>query len=158
MSKNKNGSSKQDNTMLWILLGILIVCFSMIGFLFYKYFYSGISTTKYGDRLDGIENYTLSSTLAEDINSIYKEESSVNSTNVTVEGKIIYITIDFKEALSKEAAQDLAIKSLDTIGEENLTFYEVQYIVTYSGEEENNNFPMFGAKNINSLKVVWSTK
>ena len=33
--------------------------------------------------------------------------------------------------------------------------YEVQYILTYSGEEENNNFPVFGSKNASSLKVVW---
>ncbi len=153
MSKNKR---KQDNTMLLILLGILLVCFLMIGFLFYKYFYSGISTSKYGDtRLEGIENYKLSDTLSEDIASVYAETSSVNKTNVTVEGRVIYITIDFKESIKVDTARDLAIKSLDKIGEENLTYYEIQFILTYSGETENTNFPVFGSKNANSLKVVW---
>ena len=89
MSKSKN---KQDNTMLWILIVILLVCFLLIGFLFYKYFYSGISTSKYGDtRLEGIENYPLSPNLEFDINQLYKEEKSVNKVKVDVEGRIKYV-------------------------------------------------------------------
>ena len=52
-------------------------------------------------------------------------------------------------------AESLAEKSLDKIGENNLTYYDVQFILTYSGTEENKNFPVFGAKSSNSLKVVW---
>ena len=153
MSKAKN---KQDNTMLWILIGILVVCFIMIGFLFYKYFYSGISTSKYGDtRLEGIENYPLSKTLEEDIKGIYSKEKSVGDVKVNVEGRIIYVNIDFKEAIKLDTAKTLASKSLEKIGEDNLKFYEVQLLLTYSGKEENKNFPIFGSKNANSLKVVW---
>ena len=147
---------KQDNTMLLILIGILVVCFVMIGFLFYKYFYSGTSTSKYGDsRLEGIENYKLSDTLSEDIAGSLSEQKSVGKTNVTVEGRVIYITIDFVESVKVDTAKDLAVKTLDKIGEENLKYYEVQFILTYSGETENTNFPVFGSKNANSLKVVW---
>ena len=147
---------KQDNTMLLILIGILVVCFVMIGFLFYKYFYSGISTSKYGDsRLEGIENYKLSDTLSEDIAGSLSEQKSVGKTNVTVEGRVIYITIDFVESVKVDTAKDLAVKTLDKIGEENLKYYEVQFILTYSGETENTNFPVFGSKNANSLKVAW---
>ncbi len=153
MSKSKN---KQDNTMLWILIGILVVCFLLIGFLFYKYFYSGISTSKYGDtRLEGIEKYPLSKTLEKDINDLYSSEKSVNKATVTVEGRIVYITVDFKESIKIDNAKSIAIKSLDKIGEENLTYYEIQFILTYSGTDENENFPIFGSKNSNSLKVVW---
>lgn len=153
MSKSKN---KQDNTMLWILIVILLVCFLLIGFLFYKYFYSGISTSKYGDtRLEGIENYPLSENLESEINELYKEEKSVNKVKVDVEGRIIYIIVDFKESIKVDSAKSIATKALDKIGEENLKFYEVQYILTYSGEEENANYPVFGSKNANSLKVVW---
>lgn len=153
---SKSSKVKQDNTMLWILIIILFVCFLMIGFLFYKYFYSGISTSKYGDtRLEGIENYPLSENLEEEINDLYKDESSVNKVKIDVQGKIIYIIIDFKEAVKVDTARSLANKALEKIGEDNLKFYEIQYVLTYSGEEENNNFPIFGSKNANSLKVIW---
>ena len=46
----------QDNRVLWVLLGILVICFLAIGILFYRYFYAGTSSSKYGERLDGIEN------------------------------------------------------------------------------------------------------
>lgn len=153
MSKAKN---KQDNTMLWILIIILIVCFLMIGFLFYKYFYSGASTSKYGDtRLEGIENYPLSKTLEKDIAGIYSSEKNVGDVKVNVEGRIIYINIDFISSVKVDTAKSLASKALDKIGKDNLTFYEVQFVITYSGKDENKNFPIFGSKNSNSLKVVW---
>ena len=153
MSKTKR---KQDNTMLWILIIILVVCFIMIGFLFYKYFYSGISTSKYGDtRLEGIENYPLSKTLEDDIKGLYKSEKSVSDVKVNVEGKIVYINIEFKEAVKADTAKTLASKALDKIGEDNLKFYEIQFLLTYSGEGENKVFPLFGMKNPNSTKVVW---
>ncbi len=156
MSKKSKVRNKQDNTMLWILVFILFVCFAMIGFLFYKYFYSGISTSKYGDtRLEGIENYKLSDTLSEDVNKIYEGENAVDKVVVNVEGRIVYVNIAFKESIKVDTAKSLAVKALDAIGEENLTYYEVQFILTYTGEEENNNFPVFGSKNANSLKVVW---
>ena len=155
MSKKKK-KNKQDNTMLWILLVILIVCFVMIGFLFYKYFYSGISTSKYGDtRLEGTENYPLSKSLEEDIQGVYKSEKSIGDVKVNVEGRIVYIDIDFTSSVKVDTAKSLANKALDKIGEKNLDYYEVQFILTYSGKEENKNFPIFGSKNANSLKVVW---
>ncbi len=145
----------QDNRVLWVLLGILGVCFLAIGILFYRYFYAGTSSSKYGERLDGIENYPLSKTLEKDIQDLYKDNTEIDKVTVTNEGKIVYITINFTKSIKVATAEDLAIKSLDKVGEKNLTYYDVQYILTYSGTEENTNFPVFGSKSASSLKVVW---
>ena len=145
----------QDNRVLWVLLGILGVCFLAIGILFYRYFYAGTSSSKYGERLDGIENYPLSKTLEKDIQDLYKDNTEIDKVNVNNEGKIVYITINFTKSIKVTTAEDLAIKSLDKVGEKNLTYYDVQYILTYSGTEENTNFPVFGSKSASSLKVVW---
>ncbi len=145
----------QDNRVLWVLLGILGVCFLAIGILFYRYFYAGTSSSKYGERLDGIENYPLSKTLEKDIQDLYKNNTEIDKVTVTNEGKIVYITINFTKSIKVATAEDLAIKSLDKVGEKNLTYYDVQYILTYSGTEENTNFPVFGSKSASSLKVVW---
>lgn len=145
----------QDNKVLWVLLGILVVCFLAIGILFYRYFYAGTSSSKYGERLDGIENYPLSKTLEKDIQDLYKDNTEIDKVTVNNEGKIVYITINFTKSIKVTTAEDLAIKSLDKVGEKNLTYYDVQYILTYSGTEENTNFPVFGSKSASSLKVVW---
>lgn len=149
MTKRKN---KQDNIILLVLLGVLVVCFIAICLLFYKYFYAGTSETKYGDRLDGIENYVLSSTLEDDVKKIYTNDKSVGEISVKTQGKIIYINIGFVESVKVADAQTLAVKALDAIGEENLNYYEVQYILTCTDDE---NYPVFGSKNANSSKVVW---
>lgn len=148
---------KQNNTVIWVLLGILLVCFGLLGFGFYKYFYAGSGNNKYGDRLDGIDKYPLSTTLEQDIKDVFKDSDAVNKVSIDKQGKIVYIIIDYKKPLLKKEAQDLAIKSLEPIGEDNLTFYDIQFILTYSTEEntEESNFPMFGAKSSNSNKVVW---
>ena len=152
MGKNKK---IRNNKVLLVLLGILLVCIIAIGILFYKFFYAGAGGSKYGNRLNGIENYPLSSNLQDEIKSLYSDNSKVGTIKVNTEGRVIYIDIDFKETLKVNEAESLAEKSLEKIGENNLTYYDVHFILTYSGEEENENFPVFGAKSSNSLKVVW---
>ena len=149
MARKKN---RQDNVILFVLIGILLVCFIAICILFYKYFYAGTSETKYGDRLDGIENYVLKDNLADEIKKLYAEDKTVGEIKVNTKGKVIYINMDFVESVKVETAQSSAIKALDKIGEENLKFYEVQFILRC---KDNENFPIFGSKNANSLKVVW---
>ena len=151
----KNKLNKSNNKVLLVLLGILVVCFLAIGILFYKYFYAGASGSKYGNRLSEIEKYPLSDKLEDEIKSLYTDNSKVGEVKVTTEGRVIYINIDFKETMKLNEAESLAEKSLDKIGENNLTYYDVQFILTYSGTEENENFPVFGAISSNSLKVVW---
>ncbi len=148
---------KQNNMVIWVLLGILLVCFLLLGIGFYKFFYAGSGTNKYGDRLDDIGDHPLSETLQSDIEKIYAENENINKVTVTVEGKIIYITLDYKASMKKNEAQDLAIKALEPIGEGNLMYYDVQFLLTYKPEvsEESSNFPMFGAKSADSNKVVW---
>ena len=154
--KRKNKSNRSENIVLAALIVILLACFVAIGYLFYKYFYAGASSNKYGDRLDGIENYKLSTSLEGDIKDIYTSEESINKVVVNTKGKIVYIDIDFSKPVKIETAESLATKALEKIGEDNLTFYDIQFILTYSGEEENENFPIFGAKKSTSTKVVWS--
>ncbi len=149
-------SNKSENIVLVVLILILIGSFCAIGLLFYKYFYAGASSNKYGDRLDGIENYPLPASLEDDIKSLYSDDTNVGKVVVHVQGKIIYIDITFSTAVKIEVAESTASKALEKIGTDNLTFYDIQYILTYSGEEENDNFPIFGAKKATSQKVVWS--
>ena len=62
---------------------------------------------------------------------------------------------DFISSVKVDTAKSLAAKALTKIGDENLKFYEVQFVLTYSGKDENKNFPIFGSKSASSLKVVW---
>ena len=74
--KNRDRARKQENWFLFILIIILLACFAAIGFLFYKYFYAGASSNKYGDRLDGIESYPLPENLESKVTELYASEKS----------------------------------------------------------------------------------
>lgn len=154
MRRKKTRRERQENTVLWVLLLILVVCFAVIGFLFYKFFYAGAGNNKYGDRLEGIEDYPLSETLADDIKKLYPEDDHVKNVIVNVEGRIIYINIEYDIPWGNANAASRAEKALEAIGNDNLTYYEVQFLLTYNGEEENI-FPKFGMKNANNIKVAW---
>lgn len=154
--KRRSKSNKSENIVLAVLILILLASFAAIGFLFYKYFYAGASSNKYGDRLEGIENYPIPSSFESDLKALYSDEKSINKVTTNIQGKIIYIDIDFKEPVKVETAESLASKALEVVGETNSSFYDIHFILTYSGEEESNNFPIFGAKKSTSLKVVWS--
>ncbi len=158
----------RSNKIINFLVSILVICFILIGFGFYRFFYAGSGTNKYGDRLKGIEDHKLS-LVEEDIKEYYKETETINNIKVNVVGKIIYINIEFKEGIGLTEAQGIAIKSLEAIEEDNLNFYDVQYLITQeekekesdseeSTEEVYNGFPCFGSKNANSNVVIWSTK
>jgi len=153
----KRKKSFKNNKVLLVLIGILLICFIVLGFGFYKYFYAGTGQSKYGDRLNGIEEYPLSESLEDEVKTLYSKENTIGEVSVDVKGRIIYITIDFKEIIKVEDAKKLALKSLDVIGEKNLTFYEIQYVLTasYEKDAEKKSFPIFGSKGINSSKVVW---
>ena len=75
--------------------------------------------------------------------------------NITWSFPIFFFSSATVESIKVSEAQDIAVKALDKIGEENLKYYDVQFILTYSGTDENSNFPVFGSKSSSSLKVVW---
>ena len=103
---------RQDNVILFVLIGILLVCFIAICILFYKYFYAGTSETKYGDRLEGIDKYVLNDNLTDEIKKIYAEDKTVGEIEVNVKGKVIYINMDFVESVKVETAKRSALKAL----------------------------------------------
>ncbi len=144
--------SVKKNKVLLVLAIVLIVCFVLIFYVLLKYFYTGAGSTKYGDRLDGL--IEIHSSYKDEISELYKDTTSVNKTTINVEGKIIYINIDFKEALSIKDAKSVAIKSLDIFSDEEKSSYDIQFILTAS-EVETDLFPIMGYKNKNNTKVVW---
>lgn len=154
-AKKTNKSNGSNNTVFLVLIGVLVTCFVVIGLLFYKYFYAGSGSSNYGERLIDIDKYPLSATLEDDIKSLYTNEKNISKVKVNVKGRVIYIDMVFNAATKASDAESLASKALDKIGTDNLTYYEVQYLLTYDGEGTVSNFPIFGSKGCSSLKISW---
>ena len=135
----------KKNKVLFILTTIAIVCILVI--------LIGLLTS--GDRLDGIEEVEISDSAREDIVSFYEENDKVNEASVDLKGKIVYIIIDVVKGTTKAQAQTLANSGLKEFSEEEVDYYDFQFIVTCEDEKDSKIYPTMGYKNNTSAKVAW---
>ena len=129
------------------------------------------STSKYGDRLDGIEKITFGDKEKEAIVKKIKESDKVTEAKIDVEGKIIYVIYNVNKDCSKDDAKNIGNDSLGSISDEVKKFYDLNYIVskndeegqkvTETGDDGNSvekvvkEFPIMGYKNKKTGGLVW---
>ena len=112
---------------LFVLIGgviILVVTF--------KFFISG--NNEYGTRLNGIGKVEITKKDMTKITSSIEENENVEEASVRLQGKIIYITINYKEGISIEDAKNIASSTLEYFEEDEKNFYDIGYFLTSSGE------------------------
>lgn len=144
----------KENKILFVLTLIILLSLIAIGFGLISYFYKD-DGDKYGNRLDGIENYPVNENAEADIKALY--ESGVESVSVDIKGKIIYVIIDVSNGVSKADAQGYAIKALDVFSDEVKGFYDIQFMITCkNSSEETTMYPMMGSKHSGNTQVVWT--
>ena len=146
----------QENSILFVLLFILIACVIAISIVVITYFV-GDSSSKYGDRLEGIEDYPFDSNTQDDIIAKIKENEIVEDVTMRVSGKIIYITITFIPETTLVEGESIALSSLDYFSEETLSFYDLEYMIEAEATEETEGFKIIGAKNVSGTGgIVWN--
>lgn len=146
----------QENNVLFVLLFILIACLIAISVVVITYFV-GDSSSKYGDRLEGIEDYPFDEDMQKDIIAQIKENEIVEDVTMRVSGKIIYITITFVPATTLVEGQSIAMASLEYFSEETLSFYDLEYMIKSEGTEDADGFTLLGAKNVSGTGgIVWN--
>ena len=121
---------------LFVLTGIIIILVVM-----FKFFISG--DNEYGNRLDGINKVKITEKDMSKIASSIEENEMVTSANVRIQGKIVDITIKYKEGTNKDQAKQLANSTLENFSAEELEFYDLGYFLTSEGE---NGFNITGSK------------
>ena len=146
----------QENSVIIVLFGILIVCLIAISVVVVTYFV-GDSSSKYGDRLEGIEDYPFEESTQEDIIMQIEESEIVDAVTMRVSGKSIYITITFTPGTTLVEAQSIALASLDYFSEETLSFYDLEYMIEADATEDTEGFTIIGARNVSGTGgIVWN--
>ena len=144
----------KENKVLFALAVIILVALILIAVGLFTYFY-GNNKDKYGERLNGKEEYVIKDTIAEEIKSLY--ESNVENVKVDIRGKMIYIIIDVANETDKTTAKTLANQALEKFTEEEKNFYDIQFLITCNKEEaETKIYPIEGYKNSSSTNIVWT--
>lgn len=116
---------------LSIVVGLAIILFIILLIIFISLFIGG-SDSKYGNRLDGIEEVELSNKFLKEIKTTLEEKENVVSANVRLQGKIVYILFEVNSDVSKDTAKEIANSTLEKFSEDELEFYDISYIVKWT--------------------------
>ncbi len=146
----------QNNSVLLVLLLILVACLIAISIVVFTYFV-GDSSSKYGDRLDGIEDHPFGDAENKELVDIIKQDETVIETTIRSSGKIIYITIKYAPKTSLVEAKSKALATLDNIDSNILEFYDIQYLIEAEPTEDTEGFKLMGSHNVAGTGgIVWN--
>ena len=121
---------------LFVLIGIILILVVT-----FNLFIS--SNNAYGNRLEGIEEVEITKQDMNKIASSIEEKEEVESASVRLQGKIVYITINYKEGITVDQAKQVASSTLENFDEDEKNFYDIGYFLTSAGE---NGFNITGNK------------
>lgn len=146
----------QENSVLLVLFVILIACLIAISVVVVKYFV-GDSSTKFGERLEGIDKHPFGESEQNEIKDKIKEDKLVLNVNMRTSGKTIYVTIDFDSSATLVEAQSKALASLEYFSEDILNFYDIQYMIKADSTDKTDGFQIMGSHNISGTGgIVWN--
>lgn len=144
-----------ENRVLFVLFIIVLFCILIIMGVFLKYFF-GSSKGSYGDRLDGIQEVEVTDEMQNNFLASMKKDELISDATIKVKGKIIYISLSFKDNVSLVEAQSKALASLMAFEQNYLDFYDFQYTLKGNATENSEGFLIMGAKNVNGSGLIWN--
>lgn len=146
----------KEHRVFTILMAIVIVCAILIATVLIQCFYVGNGKNKYGNRLEGIENYEISESRQSDFENNIANNDKVKSANIIITGKIVYISIDFNDNVDLVEAKSIAQKSLEEFSAEEQGFYDFNITLKQDITANCDGFYISGAKNVNGNGLSWN--
>lgn len=144
----------KKNRVILSLLIIIFICLIVCLIFGFKIFWGESGTSKYGPRLDEIENIPFTETEQETIKTYFLKNENVDSVKFNLQGKIMYITINLNTNLKLTTAKKLVKNSLSEIDESILSNYDIQFILTTS-VSDSKIYPTMGYKSHNKTAISW---
>ncbi len=144
-----------ENRVLFVLFMTVLICLFIILAVVLKYFF-GASSSSYGNRLDGINEVEVTDELKNNFIASMKDDALIDDATIKTKGKIIYITLNFKDDVTLEEAQSKALASLMAFEQNYLDFYDFNYTLKRNATENSEGFLIMGARNVNGSGLVWN--
>lgn len=153
MKKIKDLVSRHKLLSAICLLALIVIIMMM--YVFFNLFVGG--SNKYGDRLKGIENHKVEKKEQEEVISFLKEKNEVNDASIRIQGKIIYIQIEYTKETSLDTAKAIATESLSKISNDEKKFYDIGYYLTQTSDDnsEDKGFIVTGNKSNELDNISW---
>lgn len=137
-----------------VILGIIIfvvITFFIIALV--NLLFSSYGKTKYGNRLDGIENVSISDDKVNDVKSIIKEIQGVTDVVYHLSGKTVNLMITVEKGTDSTTITSKETKILEKFSAEEIAFYDFQIFIN---NEEDQNYPVIGYKSKSNEKFSWT--
>ena len=146
----------KENRVFSILMIVVAVCLLLIIGITLKYFIFGSSSSPYGDRVKDEKIYNISDVLKTEVKSTLESDESIKKASVRVSVRTIYISMEFNTGVSLEEAKGKAVTALEKFSEDELGYYDVEFILTEESADNSEGFTIMGAKNVNGSNIVWN--
>ena len=133
------------NKLLTILIALilLIMIFGIIVIKLWLFPHS--KGTKYGNRLDGIENVELTNSRLEEIKNSFEAKPGFEIKSFRVSGKIVNINVTAGD-ISNDDIKAEATRFVKSFSDDEIKFYDFQVWITFDGDKD----PIILYKNKNS--------
>lgn len=142
---------------LSIVCGLALILFIIVFIILISLF---ITTGKgtYGDRLDGIEDVKLSDSFLNEVKTSLEENDNIESANVRLQGKIVYIEFQTKSGVNTDAVKSISDEVLEKFSEDELKFYDFSFIVKWVNETDDGEktTAIEGYKHHNKTVISWT--
>ena len=146
----------REHRVFTILMAIILVCLVIITTILIQCFYIGKGTDKYGDRLDGIENYEISEAKISDYEVNLANNEKVKTAKLNITGRVIYINVEYETNCSLEEAESIVAKSLESFTNEEQKFYDFNITLEKDATASSDGFLISGAHNKNGSGMIWN--
>ena len=140
------------NKGLFIVLLLTLILLIFIIVIFVKLL-MGNSKDKYGNRLEGIEDVTISKETYDGVKTEVMDTTLVEEVTVRRQGKIVYTTIILKGDTGSDKAKEIAANTLDNYSEEELAFYDFSFFLKWEGIDTDT--VITGNKHSNLGSISW---
>ncbi len=132
----------------YIISAVVVILIGLFSILIYINLFAGKNDTRFKDKY----KYTLSD---EEINSIKEkvnELGSVDSVDVYINSKIIKILVKLNEDVKFDTVKAKANEVIPSISEENLSYYDVEFLVD---KQDSEIYPQIGYKFKANQEFSW---
>lgn len=153
---NKIKRFYQEHRIFTILMAVVLVCVVIIATVLIQCFYVGNGSDKYGNRLEGIDKYKITSSRQKDFENNVANNDKIKSVDIQITGKIIYITMQVEPDVALVEAESIAQKSLEEFSEKERSFYDFNITLKQNSSDKSDGFIISGAKNKNGVGLVWN--
>ena len=143
------------NRIYSILMIISTLCVVSIAVGVVLYFVGQTNKDKYGNRLEGIENVSISDKKLDDIETKIKEDELVKEVNINTSGKLIYVLITLNTGIHADS-ESISQSSLELFDEKIKNYYDIQYIVSNEDKTIPDNFPVMGYLKSGNSVIKWT--